>query len=153
MKVKTLLAGLVLAVASMGASAVEIAPGAFDLDYTTNQNFYGEGTSDSTFVINVTEDKLTTTILKFSAVPDAPLTVTLTGAGGSETLIAVAELGGYDAVYKVMGLVQGTYSLVVSGATNQLVGNVSAVPVPAAALLFGSALLGFAGFSARRKVS
>lgn len=27
------------------------------------------------------------------------------------------------------------------------------VPVPAAALLFGSALLGFAGFSARRKIS
>lgn len=33
------------------------------------------------------------------------------------------------------------------------VSNLSPVPVPAAALLFGSALLGFAGFSARRKVS
>jgi hypothetical protein len=33
------------------------------------------------------------------------------------------------------------------------VSKLSPVPVPAAALLFGSALLGFAGFSARRKVS
>lgn len=33
------------------------------------------------------------------------------------------------------------------------VSKLSPVPVPAAALLFGSALLGFAGFSARRKIS
>ena len=48
----------------------------------------------------------------------------------------------------------GVYSMIINGVST---GNaayeltVSAVPIPAAALLFGSAFLGFVGFSARRK--
>ncbi|TCK07530.1 VPLPA-CTERM sorting domain-containing protein [Marinobacterium mangrovicola] len=47
----------------------------------------------------------------------------------------------------------GTYRVTVFGEFDQAHLRVSAVPIPAAALLFGTALIGFAGFQARRKVS
>ena len=54
----------------------------------------------------------------------------------------------------VLTYVIGVVDVGDSAVTSYLnVSKLSPVPVPAAALLFGSALLGFAGFSARRKVS
>jgi len=49
----------------------------------------------------------------------------------------------------------GVYELVVNlnPINGSYSGSVAAVPIPAAAILFGSALLGFAGFATRRRVS
>ncbi|EAR59938.1 hypothetical protein [Neptuniibacter caesariensis] len=79
-----------------------------------------------------------------------PLLATVLNDGalstGSFSWTAIAD--GF--VTYVIGVVDVNDDVVGSKLT---VSNLSPVPVPAAALLFGSALLGFAGFSARRKVS
>lgn len=75
-----------------------------------------------------------------TAAMDAP------GAAGSYTWTA----GAAGLLTWTVGVVDVGDSIVNSYLN---VSKLSPVPVPAAALLFGSALLGFAGFSARRKIS
>ncbi|MET0028743.1 MAG: hypothetical protein ABW101_14035, partial [Candidatus Thiodiazotropha sp.] len=62
-----------------------------------------------------------------------------------------------DANFVLSGLSAGTYTLQFVGNADGAMGGaydvtVSAVPLPAAAWLFGSALLGFVTYSARRSV-
>ncbi len=62
-----------------------------------------------------------------------------------------------DANFVLSGLSAGTYTLQFTGNADGVFGGaydvtVSAVPLPAAAWLFGSALLGFVTYSARRNV-
>ena len=68
------------------------------------------------------------------------------GTSGSYTWTA----GGAGLLTWTVGIVDVGDTIVTSTLN---VSKLSPVPVPAAALLFGSALLGFAGFSARRKIS
>ena len=82
--------------------------------------------------------------------------------GIKDVLASVAMNGASDSgTYTWKAAAAGTLTYVV-GVVNAIdnkhlsrltVSKLSPVPVPAAALLFGSALLGFAGFSARRKIS
>jgi hypothetical protein len=62
-----------------------------------------------------------------------------------------------NAVFTINGLVAGSYELVFDGLASGDWGGsynvtVSSVPLPAAAWLFGTAIIGFAAFSARRSV-
>lgn len=80
---------------------------------------------------------------------DATSTVSLRNTGGSylyqNIVLALNQAVSYS-------LAAGNYTLeLVSGARTDIIG-ISAVPLPGAALLFGSALMGFLGFSNRRKV-
>lgn len=86
--------------------------------------------------------------LSLFGVQDVIASVAMTGSSGSDSFSWVAGAAG------VLTYVIGVADVGDQFVTSQLtVSKLSPVPVPAAALLFGSALLGFAGFSARRKVS
>ncbi len=78
-----------------------------------------------------------------------PLNTELFSTGVSGNLV--------DAHFVLPGLSSGTYTLQFAGSADGAMGGaydvkVSAVPLPAAAWLFGSALLGFVTYSARRSV-
>ncbi len=81
-------------------------------------------------------------------VKDILASVAMNGASGFGTYVWEAAAAG------TLTYVVGVVNVVDNAHLSRLtVSKLSPVPVPAAALLFGSALLGFAGFSARRKIS
>jgi len=86
--------------------------------------------------------------LSLLGIDDVLASVALTGTSGSGSYSWTSGAAGV--LTYVIGSVNVGDTLVNSVLN---VSKLSPVPVPAAALLFGSALLGFAGFSARRKVS
>lgn len=81
-------------------------------------------------------------------IKDVLASVAMNGASASGTYSWTAAAAG--TLTYVVGVVNVIDNKHLSRLT---VSKLSPVPVPAAALLFGSALLGFAGFSARRKIS
>ena len=70
----------------------------------------------------------------------------LANARSSEFTLATSGLVGF-AINDILPLFDNR------GGVSLLVSEVSAIPVPAAAWLFGTALIGFVGFSRRRKIS
>lgn len=86
--------------------------------------------------------------LSLLGIDDVLASVALTGTSGSGSYSWTSGAAG------VLTYVIGSVNVGDTAVNSILnVSKLSPVPVPAAALLFGSALLGFAGFSARRKVS
>lgn len=160
-KVKLMFGMLLLAVSfSASASVADISIGAGETGFTAGSLVVGD-----TSVLVELQDDAVTTYWSFSFNPDqadvddsnlinTPVTFTASVFDGSTLLgtFGPTSTSPVNAVLK--NLLAGTYTVVLN---SDMVGGysvaVSAVPVPAAALLFGSALLGFAGFSARRKVS
>lgn len=158
-KLKNVLAGLVLVVMSSTASAaiIKFKPSS-DLDYTNdtpvlvnaNNGFDSIGTVATE--LTVVQD-LTTTIWDFTYDDNngEKLKVSLFDTLGSLVFASDEVISG-PLSFTINNLLAGTYLLQIDSSSKDVNGQISAVPVPAAALLFGTALLGFAGFSARRKV-
>ena len=161
-KLRNVVAGFVLAVVSVFASAatVQVSPDPFVLDYTNGTpnllslaEFGGEVGVQSVD-LTVAQD-LTTTVWRFTfdddGTPAESLQVTLLDAALNVVfdsgLVTPSPLN-----FTINNLLAGEYTLQIYSDSQDVNGSISAVPVPAAALLFGTALLGFAGFSARRKV-
>lgn len=160
-KVKMMFGMMLLALSfSASASVADISIGGGEVGSTTGSLVVG-----NTSVLVELQDDATTTFWSFAFNPDdadvlasnvltTPVTFTGSVFDGSTLLgtFGPTSTSPVNAVLK--NLLAGTYTVVLN---SDMVGGytvaVSAVPVPAAALLFGSALLGFAGFSARRKVS
>ncbi|MEW8337308.1 MAG: hypothetical protein AB2558_00835 [Candidatus Thiodiazotropha sp.] len=108
----------------------------------------------------------------FTLLADSPISVSLVDNEIGSTFGPILDVssftvtsGGFTAtfddltshVFSLGNLVADTYTLTFNGTSNGFAGavydvTVSAVPVPAAVWLFGSALVGFATFSARRSV-
>ena len=160
-KLKLVLGGLLVALASMTANASTI-----NLNYTNGNAItfttLGEpvslvnGLYETVFDVDVAND-LTTTNWSIAYVDDpslgGPLTVELFDQFGASVYgLQQAGLGDSPLQFTWSNLLAGDYTLKLTTNNAFANGTVSAVPVPAAALLFGTALLGFAGFSTRRKV-
>ncbi|WP_290703280.1 hypothetical protein [Amphritea sp.] len=156
--------GMLLVAACFNASAAVVDISIASTEYGSA---YGSLTAGqpSTILVELEEDTTATTwYFSFnpdnadaagSVVPVVATVFTATIFDALNNLVAtVGPTSDSPASTVLRGLIAGTYSVVLNSTENGgYTATVSAVPVPAAALLFGSALLGFAGFSARRKVS
>ena len=75
------------------------------------------------------------------------------GAGNAVTLDGEND-GNFINVNPIAGTIQGTFSMRAGKSFSAWSGlQIQAVPVPAAAWLFGTALIGLVGFSRRRKAA
>jgi len=160
-KLRNVVAGFVLVAASAIASAatVQISPDPFVLDYTNGSPLelsvdnFPDPIGSATIDLTVAQD-LTTTIWEFTFDDDAAEVLQVMLIDDS-SLTAVFDSGVVSPSplgFTINNLLAGEYTLTIFTDSEDVNGSISAVPVPAAALLFGTALLGFAGFSARRKV-
>lgn len=118
--------------------------GTFDVDAGDTLTFEWTWTSSDNLPFN----DFAFVGLSLLGIDDVLASVALTGTSGSGSYSWTSGAAGV--LTYVIGSVNVGDTLVNSVLN---VSKLSPVPVPAAALLFGSALLGFAGFSARRKVS
>lgn len=161
-KLRNAVAGFVLTVASVTASAAtfQFSPDPFVLDYTNGtpvelsvSNFPDPIGSAET-VFTVAQD-LTTTIWNFTfdddGTPTESLQVILLDSE-DDLVFDSGVVSPSPLSFTLNNLLAGEYTLQIFSDSEDVNGSISAVPVPAAVLLFGTALLGFAGFSARRKV-
>lgn len=109
----------------------------------------GTATTASTwYELILTGNDLTTFGWADNTLQPSDLTTTFQTADGSAN-ISQAFLGNFS-----ISLMAGTYRMLLSGAENRSYdGEISAVPVPAAGILFASALLGAGIFGRRKKKS
>lgn len=128
---------------------------------TDTEDYSGAFTDRGTFEIadkgsvslSIRDNELTTSFIdllnvsQFSVFDNPSIALFSTGIGGDLT----------SATFTLAGLSAGLYTLEFFGDANGVFGvaydvTASSVPLPAAAWLFGSALIGFVAFSARRSV-
>ncbi|WP_419810561.1 hypothetical protein [Bacterioplanoides sp.] len=161
-KLRNIAAGFVLVVVSSVASAAtfQFSPDPFVLDYTSGtpvelsvSNFPDPiGAAATNFTV---AQDLTTTIWNFTfdddGTPAESLQVILLDAA-NQLVFDSGVVTPSPLSFTINSLLAGEYTLQIFSDSEDVNGSISAVPVPAAVLLFGTALLGFAGFSARRKV-
>jgi len=158
-KLKLVLGGLLVALASMTANAATINLNytngtdiVFDTSSATSQSSVGALT-EFTFDVTVLTQLTTTDWLIYFVDNGTGLDVELFDNTATNLLrSASATNGGSPFSFQWNNLLAGDYKLKLTTGFPYASAEVSAVPVPAAALLFGTALLGFAGFSTRRKV-
>jgi len=122
--------------------------------YTFGGIFQGQSgqAASQTWNVKVTEAVEHFTVF-FNIVPSKGFT--LTGTLFDDATIPALVGTTLDGVHAAWGAIAaGDYTLVVSSTVGvDYNGEISTVPVPAALILFGSALLGFAGVSTRRKAA
>ncbi|WP_432472301.1 hypothetical protein [Amphritea sp. HPY] len=162
-KVKMML-GMLLVMASFGANAaaVDVSVGVGEI----GRSFGALPVGDTDIFVQL-EDNTTTSMWAFTFTPDVedseenpffyPVPATFSASifdSLNQLVGTVAPTSDSPVSLVLRNLVADTYRVVMNtDVDGGYTFAVSTVPVPAAALLFGSALLGFAGFSARRKVS
>lgn len=120
--------------------------------------FFGDGGGTNTFDVNLVDDVTAVKLLIGIINPPAPA-----GGPGVVDSIVFRDEGGVIAtflnpedgdLYSLPSLLAGVYQVdFIGNAAGNYSAAISAVPIPAAAVLFGSALLGFVGFATRRRVS
>jgi hypothetical protein len=103
--------------------------------------------------VSISDNELTSTFIDLLNVSE------FTVLDGASNALFSTGIGGdlVNATFTLSGLAAGLYTLQFVGDANGAIGaaydvTVSAVPLPAAAWLFGTALIGFVTFSARRSV-
>ena len=118
--------------------------------YTFGGIFAQGDPTSQTWNITVTEAVEHFTVF-FNIVPSVGFSLTGTMFDNAAALVNTTA----DGVHAVWGAIAaGDYTLVIESSTGvDYNGEISTVPVPAALILFGSALLGFAGVSTRRKAA
>lgn len=157
MKIKTALSAGVLALAGLLGSTAQAATydviNGGDTQYVTS-DFAGASTSDVDY-LNIVYAGLVTFEHQVVTPSTADQLMGYTLEQGANVItFSLASLGAKFSTFMTAGLWKMTVVNLDNTAPAAAAGTtaVSSVPLPGAALLFGSGLLGFLGFSNRRKV-
>lgn len=144
MKLFGFLAAAVLMACSVSASASTINVGLINSsrDFTItppDTQRIKTGQRADTFAISILE-------------ADAPVTVTINDLSGVEQYVFTLNAGQSSGAFTLgTSSSRPEFDLVFSGSGSEVLANISAVPIPAAAWLFGTALIGMGVISRRRR--